>query len=83
MDQVVDMVVQRTGIPRDAAVKAVDVVIGYLKDRLPPPVASQLDNVLGAQGTGGMTGQAQQGAGGFMDQAKDTLGGMFGGGQKP
>lgn len=83
MDQLVNLVVEKTGIPQEAASKAVEVVMGFLKDKLPPPVAAQLDGVLSGQGAGGVAGQAQQqaqqGAGGLMDQAKGMLGGMFGG----
>jgi uncharacterized protein (DUF2267 family) len=71
MDQLIDLVVQRTGIPRNQAQQAVQVVVGYFKDRLPGPVASQVDTVLSGGGTGG----------GVTDQAQQGLGGMFG--QKP
>lgn len=68
MDELIDVVVQRTGLPRNQAQQAVQVVVGFLKDRLPGPVASQVDTVLG----GGTT------SGGMTDQAKHGLGGIFG-----
>ncbi len=75
MDELINQVVQKTGISRDQANQAVQTVIGYLKDRLPGPVASQIDNVLGGQsgagGAGGIMGQAGQALGGLGD----TLGG--------
>jgi hypothetical protein len=72
VDELVNLVTQRTGIPPAAAQTAVQTVLGFLKDRLPPQVASQLDGIVGGQGAGGIAGQAQQQMG--------NLGGMFGGG---
>jgi hypothetical protein len=71
VDQLITLVTERTGISQDQAREAVQTVIGFLKDKLPGPIASQLDGVLGGQGAGDMMGQAQQALGG--------LGGMFGG----
>jgi hypothetical protein len=68
MDQLIDLVVQRTGIPRNQAQQAVQVVVGYFKDRLPGPVASQIDTVLSGGTGGGVTDQAQQGLGGMFGQ---------------
>ena len=72
MDELVNLVAQRAGIPADRAQTAVQTVMGFLKDRLPAPVAGQLDSVLSGQPGGGIAGQAQQQMG--------NLGGMFGGG---
>lgn len=69
MDELVNQVVQKTGISQDQANQAVQTVIGFLKDRLPGPIGSQLDSVLsGASGgAGGMAGQAGQAMGGLGD----------------
>jgi hypothetical protein len=66
MQQLINQVTQRTGIPEDKARVAVDTVVGYLKQHLPGPVASQLDGAM--SGEGGQTG-------GMMDKAKGMLGG--------
>lgn len=66
MDELVNLVVQKTGISQDQARQAVTVVLDYLKQKLPAPIASQVDSVLGAGGSGGMGGVA------------GALGGMFG-----
>jgi hypothetical protein len=66
MQQLINQVTQRTGIPEDKARAAVDTVVGYLKQHLPGPVASQLD--------GAVSGEGAQ-AGGMMDKAKGMLGG--------
>ena len=54
MNELVQMVAQRTGIGEDKARQAVQVVLEHLKGRLPGPLASQLDNYLqGQQGSEG------------------------------
>ncbi len=62
MDELVKLVQQKTGLPQDKAKQAVDTVIGYLKQKLPQPIAGQIDAVLAgnmgdlAKGLGGMLG---------------------------
>ncbi len=63
MDQLVKMVSERAGIDEGAASTAVDTVIGFLKDKLPGPIAAQLDSA----------------AKGEKIDAGDALGGLFGG----
>jgi len=46
MDEVVKLVSEKTGLSEDMSKVAVETVIGYLKEQLPEPIASQLDNVL-------------------------------------
>jgi hypothetical protein len=64
MDELVKLVVQKTGLPDATARIAVQTVIDYLKKKLPGPIAGQIDTVL-------------QGGGGLGDMAKG-LGGMLG-----
>ena len=83
VDELINMVSSKAGISADQARQAVNVVLGFLKDRLPAPIASQVDGVLSGQGAGGIADQAasalgDQSAGGAIDQAKGMLGGMFG-----
>ncbi len=51
MDELVKLVAQKTGLPQDQAKVAVETVIGFLKQKLPAPIAGQIDSVLGASGT--------------------------------
>ena len=73
MDELVKQVVERTGISEAQAQTAVTTVLGFLKTRLPEPIAGQLDGFLGgaAGAAGGLAGQAGDLLGG--------IGGMFGG----
>ena len=77
MDELIKQVVERTGISESQAQTAVTTVLGFLKTRLPEPIAGQLDGFLG-----GAAGAAGGAAGGLAGQAGDLLGGiggMFGG----
>ena len=71
MNQVVQLVTERTGISEDKAQQAVETVVGWLKEQLPAGLGSQLDSVI--DGKGG--GQAGGGIGGMAG----GLGGMLGG----
>lgn len=69
MDELVRQVTQRTGISEEQARTAVETVVGFLKERLPAPIAAQVDSVIGG-GAGA--------AGGLADKAGDMLGGLGG-----
>lgn len=65
MDELVKLVAQKTGIPEAQAKIAVDTVVGFIKQRLPAPIAAQVDAAINnpsevenlAKGLGGMFGQ--------------------------
>ncbi|RPJ77746.1 MAG: hypothetical protein EHM13_15575 [Acidobacteria bacterium] len=46
-------VADKIGVSDDKASAAVEAVLSYVKNRLPQPVATQLDNVVGKGGSGG------------------------------
>ena len=52
MDELVNLVSQRAGITPDQAKIAVETVLGFLKQKLPAPVAAQLDSLLGGASGG-------------------------------
>jgi hypothetical protein len=58
VDELVKMVADKVGISEAQARQAVEVVIGFLKDKLPPPIAGQLDSVLSGD-LGGLANQAK------------------------
>jgi hypothetical protein len=70
MDELIHLVTQKAGIPADKAQLAVTTVIGFLKTRLPAPIATHLDALV-AGDTSGLTS-------GLGDVTKN-LGGMLGG----
>ena len=67
MDELIKQLTTRVGLSPDQARQAADTVLGFVKTRLPGPIASQIDGVIGGK----------SGGGGFGDIAKD-LGGMLG-----
>lgn len=58
MEQLVNLVVEKTGISEDAAQSAVDVVLGFIKEKLPAPISAQIDGLLDGEesGEGGISG---------------------------
>ena len=46
MDELIALVVEKTGISEQMAQTAVDTVLSFLKEKLPDPIASQIDNVI-------------------------------------
>jgi hypothetical protein len=65
VDELVKLVTQKTGLSEDMAQVAVDTVIGYLKDKLPDSIASQIDVVLEGGSAQGLDGIAK-GLGGLL-----------------
>jgi hypothetical protein len=63
MDELVKLVTQKTGISDDQARAAVETVLGFLKQKLPAPIAGQIDSLL---------------AGGSMPDLSKGVGGLFG-----
>jgi uncharacterized protein (DUF2267 family) len=47
MDELIKLVTQKVGISEAQAKQAVETVLGFLKDKLPAPVAGQIEGVLG------------------------------------
>ncbi len=46
MKELINMIVQKTGISQENAQKSVQMTLGFLKTKLPTPIASQLDSFL-------------------------------------
>ncbi len=63
MNELVEQLKTRVGLDDDKAQQAVQTVLGFLKQRLPEPVASQLDSIISGESGEGIAGK---------------LGGMFG-----
>jgi uncharacterized protein (DUF2267 family) len=63
VDELINQLKSRVGLDDEQARSAAQTAIEFLKQRLPAPVANQLDSAL---------------AGGSAESLKDTLGGVFG-----
>jgi hypothetical protein len=46
MDELIKLVSQKTGLPQDEAKVAVDTVINFLKQKLPPSMSGPIDAAL-------------------------------------
>lgn len=76
MDELINLVVQKTGISQEDARKAVEVIVNTLKSKLPGPIASHLDSFI----SGGLSGGASTLADEAGEMLKGKLGSLFGGG---
>jgi hypothetical protein len=68
MDELVKQVASKAGISQEQAQKAVAVVLDFLKNKLPAPIAGQIDSVIQG-GTGGL-GDLAGGLGSMLGQKK-------------
>jgi uncharacterized protein (DUF2267 family) len=66
MDQLVQQVSSRTGLPEDQARKAVQACLDFLKEKLPAPASAAIDQALGSEQTAGAFGQAADAARGVF-----------------
>ena len=55
MDELIKQVTAKTGISDEQARSAVNTVLDFVKDRLPAPIAGQIDNVVSGEGGIGST----------------------------
>jgi hypothetical protein len=68
MDELIRRVAETAGISEDQARSAVNTVADFLKERVPAPYNSYIDNFMGGGGA----------AGGGLGDLTGGLGGMFG-----
>ena len=68
MEELIKQITARTGISEDQARTAVNTVTGFLKEKLPAPIAGQIDNLMSGAG----------GAGDTLSDLASRAGGLFG-----
>ena len=64
MNELVNLIVKKTNIPQATAQTIVNLVVDYLKKKLPAPVASQIDGLLSNDAN--------------VQQAENVVSGLFG-----
>ena len=69
MDELIKLLTEKTGLSDDKARLAIETVVGFLKQRLPAPVAEQLNASL--------TGAATEGIAEKVKEMAAGLGGIF------
>jgi len=82
MDELINLVVKKTGIPKETAKQVVTVVLDFLKKKLPAPVAAQVDSVLSGKGVAGAVASALDDGKLDASDAANLLGGLLGGKKK-
>ena len=68
MEELIKRITEKTGISEDQARSAINTVSGYLKEKLPAPIAGQVDNILSGAG----------GASDTLGNAASKIGDLFG-----
>lgn len=64
MNEIIQRLTEKTGLSEENANAAVNTVVGFLKEKLPSPMASQIDNLLaGGAGVGDRAGGMAKGIG--------------------
>ena len=71
MDELVQLVVKRTGMPEAQAKQAVETIVEFIKQKLPPSLAGQVDAALSNEET---IEQAEK----LIDEGIGALGGLLG-----
>ena len=74
MNELVQILMQKTGLPQDKAEEIVNTVVEHLKARLPAPIASHLDSILGSGSSASEVAEIEEKAKSMMA----GLGGAFG-----
>lgn len=80
LNDIINKVAEKTGISQENAQTAVTTVLDFLKKKLPAPIASQIDTVLGGgsiSGVSDVVDQAKDKASSVIDSAKEKLGSLF------
>lgn len=68
MEELVKLVSQRTGLSEEMSRKAVETVIGYLKERLPAPLAGQIDGIIRSGTSSDAADDLMKGLGGLFNK---------------
>ncbi|PWH17152.1 MAG: hypothetical protein DDG60_02610 [Anaerolineae bacterium] len=79
MDELVNLVVEKTGLPKETAKTVVTLVLDFLKKKLPAPVAAQVETVLSGKGMTGAVASALDDGKLDANDAANLLGGLLGG----
>jgi hypothetical protein len=71
MDELLKTVQEKTGLDIEQAQGAIEAVIDFIKDKLPAPIAGQIEGLLGGEGG--------EGDGGIVGKISDMGKGLLGG----
>ena len=74
VDDLLKTVQEKTGLDLDQAKGAIEAVLGFIKDKLPAPIAGQLENLIGGDGDSDDGDGGGFDLGGLGDMAKGLFG---------
>lgn len=74
MNDLIKQLQEKTGLGVDQIKSVLDGVMDFIGDKLPAPIANQVNGLLGDD-----AGDGGDGGGDLMDKAQDMLGGFMGG----
>ncbi len=74
MDEIIQLVCDKTGISADQARTAVETVVGFVKDKLPGGMGEQVESFINGGSSLGDLGNL----GGMAGSLTDKIGGMLG-----
>ena len=69
MEELVSLVVKKTGLPKETAQNVVKIVLDFLKKKLPPAVGTAIDGFLSGKG---QAAAATNLLGGFLNSTQKT-----------
>lgn len=78
LNEIINKVAEKTGISTETAATAVTTVLDFLKQKLPAPIATQIEGLLsGSSSAADAVSQAKEKASGVFEEAKEKLGSFF------
>lgn len=79
LNELIRQVTEKTGISKESAATAVTTVLDCLKKKLPAPIASQIEGMMGGAGgaVSDAASHAKDSASNLFDDAKEKLGSIF------
>lgn len=77
LNDIINKVAEKVGISTEKATAAVNVVVEVLKEKLPGPIASQLESLLGGGAVSNVMDKGKEAASGFIESAKEKIGSLF------
>ena len=75
MNELVQLVQQKTGLSPEMSQTVVNTVVGYIKGKLPAGMGAGLDELMGSPATGDAAAEAA-GSGGMAEKAKAMMAGI-------
>lgn len=77
LNDIISKVAEKVGISTEKATAAVNIVVDVLKEKLPAPISSQLESLLGGGAVSNVVDKGKEAASGFVESAKEKIESLF------